>query len=400
LGYGNEELIETATEQMKKLPYTHIFGGKSHDPAIDLAEKLKEIAPCEVSKVLFSTSGSEANDTQVKLIWYYNNAIGRPEKKKIIARIKGYHGVTVASASMTGLPANHMDFDLPIKNILHTSCPHYYRFGHDGETEDEFCDRMAREFEEMIIKESPETVAAFIAEPVGGAGGVTVPPPGYYPKMRAICDKYDIMMIADEVICGFGRLGEMWGSQAMDFEPDTVSCAKALTSAYMPLSAVLLPERIYEAMVDESEKIGTFGHGYTYAAHPVAAAVGAKAIEIYERDGIPARAKAMGVAFQERIRRLGDHPLVGEGRGVGMIGAVELVADKATKAPFDPKAGVGAACTRMLVEEGVILRNLGDTVAVCPPLIIEEDEMHTLFDALERALDRTEAWVAKEGLRG
>ncbi|MEM6665801.1 MAG: aminotransferase [Pseudomonadota bacterium] len=400
LGYGNEELIETATEQMRQLPYTHIFGGKSHDPAIALAEKLKDIAPCETSKVLFSTSGSEANDTQVKLIWYYNNAIGRPEKKKLISRIKGYHGVTVASASLTGLPANHTDFDLPIPNVLHTACPHHYRFGHEGETEDEFCDRIANEFEEMILREGPETVAAFFAEPVGGAGGVVVPPRGYYPKFRAICDKYDILMVADEVICGFGRLGEMWGSQAMEFEPDTVSCAKALTSAYMPLSAVLLPDRMYEAMVDESKKIGTFGHGYTYAGHPVASAVGLKTIEIYERDGIPQRAKAMAPVFQERLNRLADHPLVGETRGVGMIGAAELVADKATKRPFDPKQLVGAACSRHILNEGVILRNLGDTVAVCPPLIIEEDEVHILFDAFESALDATEAWVQKEGLRG
>ncbi len=399
LGYNNQELIDAATEQLHKLPYTHLFGGKSHDPAIELSEKLKEIAPVPISKVLFSSSGSEANDTQIKLVWYYNNAIGRPEKKKIISRIKGYHGVTVASASLTGLPANHADFDLPITGILHTDCPHHYRFAEPGESEEDFATRLAESLERMILDEGPDTVAAFIAEPVMGAGGVIVPPATYFDKVQPILEKYDVLFIADEVICGFGRLGEWFGSTALGMEPDTISVAKALSSAYMPISAVMLPENIYQAMLDESRKIGTFGHGYTYSGHPVAAAVALKTLEIYERDRVIDHARALSPTFQSRLKALGDHPLVGEARGMGLVGAVELVADKATKRTFDPIGKVGATAVRNVQDEGAILRNLGDTVAVCPPLIITEEEVHTLFDMLERALDTTDHWVAKEELR-
>jgi 4-aminobutyrate--pyruvate transaminase len=400
LGYGNEELVETAREQMMKLPFTHLFGGKSHDPAIELAEKLKEMAPMPVSKVLFGSSGSDANDTQIKLIWYYNNAIGRPKKKKIIARLKGYHGVTIASGSLTGLPNNHIDFDLPIANILHTSCPHYYRFGLPGETEEEFATRMADELEELILREGPETCAAYIAEPVGGAGGVTVPPATYYEKIQAVLKKYDMLLIADEVICGFGRLGTPFGSTAMGMTPDTMSLAKALTSAYFPLSAVLIPEMMYEAMLDESRKIGTFGHGNTYAGHPVGAAIGVKTLEIYERDDVFGHVRRMMKPFWARLDRIREHPLVGEVRGKGLVAGIELVADKSTKRSFEAKAAVGAKATAFAQEEGLIVRNLGDTVAVCPPLVITEDELGDLFDRLDRAIERTEEFVHQQKLRG
>jgi 4-aminobutyrate--pyruvate transaminase len=399
LGYGNEELVETAREQMLKLPFTHLFGGKSHDPAIELAEKLKEMAPMPVSKVFFGSSGSDANDTQVKLVWYFNNAIGRPRKKKIIARLKGYHGVTIASASLTGLPNNHIDFDLPIANILHTSCPHHYRFGLPGETEEEFATRMAQELEDLILREDPDTVAAFIAEPVGGAGGVTVPPAGYYEKVQAVLARYDILFIADEVICGFGRLGTMFGSTTMGMKPDTMSLAKALTSAYFPLSAVLIPSRIYEAMLDESRKIGTFAHGYTYSGHPVGAAVGVKTLEIYERDDILGHVQKLLPTFWRRLDRLRDHPLVGEVRGKGLVAGLELVADKSTKRAFDPKLAVGARGVAAVQGEGVILRNLGDTLAVCPPLVITAAEIDELFDRIERGLDKAEAAISRDNLR-
>lgn len=399
LGYGNEELIETATEQLRRMPYTHLFAGKSHDPAIELSEKLKEIAPCETSKVLFTSSGSEANDTQIKLIWYYNNAIGRRERKKIISRIKGYHGVTIASASLTGLPPVHQDFDLPIANILHTSCPHYYRFGEPGESEEEFATRMADDLEKLILDEGPETVAAFIAEPVMGAGGVIVPPATYFEKIQAVLDKYDVYFIADEVICGFGRTGRYWGSQTFGLKPHSISMAKAITSAYMPLGAVTIPEPMYEAMLDQSRKIGTFGHGYTYTGHPVAAAVAVKTLEIYERDRIVDHVERVSEVFQARLQRLADHPLVGEARGVGLVGAVELVADKATKRPFDPRRGVGARAAGFVQERGLICRNLADSLAVCPPLIITESEINEMFDRLERGIDDTEAWVRKEDIR-
>lgn len=399
LGYSNHELVEAAREQMMKLPFTHLFSGRSHDPAIELAEKLKEIAPMPASKIFFCSSGSEANDTQVKLVWYMNNALGRPRKKKIIARLRGYHGVTIASASLTGLPANHGDFDLPIANILHTSCPHYYRFGLDGESEEEFATRMANELEEQILREDPETVAAFIAEPVMGAGGAIMPPDTYFQKIQAVLDRYDMLMIVDEVITGFGRLGTPFGSQKLGIRPDTLSFAKALTSAYLPLGGVMIPEPMYQAMLDESRKLGTFGHGFTYSGHPVASAVALKTLEIYARDKIFEGAAKKSPLFQQRLSALADHPLVGEARGIGLIGGIEIVADKRTKAQFDPKKGVAAKAVGFAQAEGLIVRALfGDRIAMCPPLVISEAEIDELFDRLTRALDKTADWVSREGL--
>ena len=308
LGFSNAELVEAARAQMAKLPFTHIFSGRSHDPAIELADKLKEIAPVPISKIFFCGSGSEANDTQMKLVWYYNNAIGRPQKKKIVSRIKAYHGVTIAAASLTGLPNNHRDFDLPIANVRHAGCPHHYRFAHDGESETEFATRLARELEDLILAEGPETIAAFIAEPVMGAGGVIVPPATYHEKVQSVLDKYDVLLIDDEVICGFGRLGAMFGASVMGMRPDTISVAKAITSAYLPLAAVMIPEKMYQAMLDESRKIGTFGHGFTYSAHPVAAAVAVKTLEIYERDNIVARVNDLIPHFWRRLEALARPP--------------------------------------------------------------------------------------------
>ncbi len=389
LGYGNEELIEAAREQLSKLSFTHIFGGKSHDTAIALAEKLKEISPAPASKIFFSCSGSEANDTQIKLTWYYNNARGLPKKKKIISRQRGYHGVTIATASLTGLPANHADFDLPIDRILHTGCPHHYRLAEEGESEDEFATRLASELDELIQQEGPDTVAAFIAEPVMGAGGVVVPPESYFRKIQDVLNKYDILFIADEVICGFGRTGEMFGSQTFGMKPDTITVAKALTSAYAPLGAITVSEDVYQAMLDESRKIGVFGHGYTYSGHPLSTAIGLKTLEIYERDNIVGHVKSVAPVFQSRLNALASHELVGEARGVGLIGGVELVADKATKKAFDPKQGVAAMASRMCQDEGLIVRAIAsETLAMCPPLIITEDEINEMFDCLERGLDR------------
>ena len=399
LGYGNEELVEAATAQMRKLPFSHLFTGKSHDPAIELAERLKEIVPVPTSKVFFCSSGSEANDTQVKLVWYMNNAFGRPRKKKIISRLRAYHGVTVAAASLTGLPNNHLDFDLPIAGILHTACPYHYRGAHAGESEEDFAARLANELEELIRREDPETVAAFIAEPVMGAGGVIVPPQTYFREVMKVCRRYDVYMIADEVICGFGRLGTMFGCTALGFEPDSITVAKALTSAYVPMAAVTVPEPMYQAMLDESRKIGTFGHGFTYSGHPVAAAVALKALDIYARERIAEQAARKAPQFQARLAALGDHPLVGDARGLGLIGAVELVADKNTKRAFDAKAGVGPRAVRFAEEEGLILRFIvGDILSICPPLVIAPAEIDELFDRLARALDRTLDWVRRERL--
>ncbi len=400
LGFSNAELVEAARAQMAKLPFTHIFSGRSHDPAIELAEKLKEIAPCPVSKVFFCGSGSEANDTQMKLVWYYNNAIGRPQRKKIISRVKAYHGVTIASASLTGLPNNHRDFDLPIANVLHAGCPHHYRFAHEGESEIDFATRLARELEEMIIAEGPETVAAFIAEPIMGTGGVIVPPATYFEKVQAVLDKYDIYFIDDEVICGFGRLGAMFGASVMGMRPDTISVAKAITSAYLPLAAVTIPEKIYQAMLDESRKIGTFGHGFTYSAHPVAAAVAVKTLEIYQRDNIVGRANDLIPHFWRRLEAFRDHPLVGEVRGKGLVAGLELVADKKSKALFAAGHMVCPKAASFILDAGVMVRPIGDAIAICPPLVITHDEIDEMFDKITMGLDRAQDWTIREKLRG
>ncbi len=398
LGYSNAELVEAASAQMGRLPFTHLFSGRSHDPAIELAETLKELMPIPTSKIFFCSSGSEANDTQVKLAWYYNNALGRPNKKKIIARKKGYHGVTIASASMTGLPANHMDWDLPLPGFLHVSTPHHYRGAAAGESEEAYSARLAAELEETILREGPETVAAFIAEPVMGAGGAIIPPKGYFPAIQAVLTKYDVRLIADEVICGFGRLGTWFGGQALDMRPDTLSFAKAVTSGYVPLGGITIDPAMYDVLVGQSEKLGGFGHGTTYSGHPVACAVAIKAIEIYKRDRIIEGAAEKAPQFQRRLSALVEHDIVGEAKGIGLIGGLEIVADKASRRQYDPKAGVAARCVAFAQEEGLIVRFLaGDRVAVCPPLIITPDEIDALFDRLTRALDRTRDWIRTEG---
>ncbi|HHN73086.1 MAG TPA: aminotransferase class III-fold pyridoxal phosphate-dependent enzyme [Thermopetrobacter sp.] len=400
LGYGNEELVEAAREQMERLSFAHLFGHKSHDVAVELAERIKEMAPFPVARVLFCSGGSEANDQQVKLTWYYNNARGKPEKKKFISRHRAYHGVTVAAGSLTGLPVVHRDFDLPLPQVVHTACPDYYRDAEEGESERDFSRRMAAELEELIRREGPDTVAAFIAEPVMGAGGVIIPPEGYFEEIGKVLARYDVRIISDEVITGFGRTGEMFGCQAVGLKPTSMSVAKAITSAYVPLGAMTVEEELHEAMLAESEKIGIFAHGFTYTGHPVACAVALKTLEIYERDDIPGMVRARTPQFAERMARLADHPLVGSARSIGLMGGVELVADKAAKRLFDPKAGVGAHAMLAAQAHGLITRNVGgDIIALCPPLIISDEEIDEMFDRLEKALDDTEAWVRREGLR-
>ena len=399
LGYGEERLIEAAAKQMRTLPFTHIFAHKSHHPAIDLAEKLIDMtasitpeSPFE--KVFFANSGSEGNDTVVKLLWYYHNAIGKPEKKKIIARDKGYHGVTLAAASLTGLPVLHKDFDLPIQGIMHTACPHHYRFAKDGEDELAFSKRLAEELEAMIIEEGPDTIAGFIAEPLMGAGGVILPPEGYFEAIQPILKKYDILLIADEVICGFGRTGNMFGSLTYNIKPDMMTVAKQLSSAYLPISAVLVNGKIAEAITDNAGRIGAFGMGYTYSAHPVAAAVALETLAIYEERDILSHIRAISPRLQTGLSKLAEHPLVGEARGIGLIGAIECVADKDSKRSFDAKAMVGATLFANIQKNGVITRPLGtDAIAVCPPLIIQEDEIDFMLHAMQKGLDETWDWV-------
>ena len=389
LGYGEEELAQAAQEQMRKLSYSQLFVGKSHEPGILLAEKLKAMVPFAADKVFFGLSGSDANDTQVKLMWYYHNAIGKPEKKKIISRHGSYHGVTVAAGSLTGLPQFHKRFDLPIPGVLHTDRPHYYRDAQAGESEAEFRDRIVANLEDLILREGPETIAAFIAEPVIGAGGVIVPPPGYYRKVQKLLAKHDILFIDDEVICGFGRTGNPFGAQTVGLSPTTMSLAKALSSAYLPISAVLIPAFMHEPLVEASAEVGIFGHGFTYSGHPVCAAVALRTLELMEERGLFAQAARAGEFFQERLADLADHPLVGDVRGAGLLGGLELMADKATRSPFPASAGVGPLCTERCEANGLILRNLGDVMGICPPLVITREQIDELFAKLRRALDET-----------
>ena len=398
LGFSERRLAEAAYRQMLKLPYYHTFAHKAHDIGIQLAEKLLSIAPATMSKVFFVNSGSEANDTAVKLVWYYNNAIGRPRKKKIFSRAKAYHGVTVASASLTGLPNNHRDFDLPITNIMHVECPHYYRFGQPGESEEAFASRLAESLEQRILKEDPETVAAMIAEPVMGAGGVLLPPATYFEKIQAVLKKYDVMLIADEVISAFGRTGEMWGSTTFGMKPDMITCAKALSSGYMPIGAVMISPAIYDALRKQSEKIGVFSHGFTYSGHPVTSAVALETLKIYEERDILSHVRSVAPPMQAGLRRFADHPLVGEVRGIGLVGAVELVANKETRKLFDPSDGVGAFLARRTHHHGLILRALGDSIAFCPPIIITEAEIDLMLERFGLALEDTLAMVRERGL--
>lgn len=393
LGYGEEELAEVAMEQIRTLSYSQLFASKTNEPSVLLAEKLKAMAPFDAGRVFFGLSGSDANDTQIKLMWLYHNAIGKPEKKKIISRWGGYHGVTVASGSLTGLRPFHSNFDLPIPQVLHTDRPHYYRDAEGAESEIDFCERIVGNLEDLIVREGPETIAAFIAEPILGAGGVIVPPAGYYEKVQEVLAKYDILFIDDEVICGFGRTGNPFGAQTMGIAPTTMSVAKALSSAYQPISAVLIPEFMYEPFVEASSAVGVFGHGFTYSGHPVCAAVALRTLEIMEERDLFAQAARAGEVFQERLLGLEEHPLVGNARGAGLIGAVELMADKAARTPFPPATGVGAYCNERCEARGLIARNLMDTIALCPPLIITEDQIGELFDKLELALDDTLNWV-------
>jgi adenosylmethionine-8-amino-7-oxononanoate aminotransferase len=400
LGYGNEEIVETAAQQMRTLAFSHLFGGKTHAAAMELADKLAAMVPVENAQVLFGNSGSDANDSILKMLRYYYNAIGKPEKYKVIARERSYHGVTVASACLTGIPANHAHFSLPFEalGILRTGAPHFYRDGLPGESEAEFVARRARELEELILAEGPETIAAFIGEPVTGAGGVVVPPPGYFEQIQEVLTRHDILMWDDEVICGFGRTGADFGATRFNIKPQLMTLAKALSSAYIPISAAVVSGDIYEAMIEPSAQVGVFGHGYTYSGHPVSCAVASRVIDIYLRDRLFEHAARVGAYLQDKLRGFADHPLVGEVRGVGLIAALELVANKPTRQPFDGGA-VGAFCMKACQDHGLLIRVMsGNVVTLCPPLIITEAQVDELVDKLGAALDETLAHASAEQL--
>lgn len=395
VGFGEPRLVDAATRQLQELPYYHTFTHKSHPAVIELAQRLIDYTEGRMARAFFTNSGSEANDTVVKLVWYYHNALGRKDKKKIIARQRGYHGVTVASASLTGLPGNHVGFDLPLPQILHTSCPHYYRYGLPGETEEAFATRMADELEALILQEGPDTVGALIGEPLMGAGGVIVPPRTYWQKIQAVCRKYDLLIIADEVITGFGRLGKRFGSEVFDIQPDMMVLSKQITSSYQPLGAVLLNARVAETVQEYSGRLGTFGHGYTASGHPVATAVALENLKIIDERGLIPHAAEMGEVLRQELQALADHPLVGEIRSVGLIAGVELVADKATRAPFDPLGRAGAYAYERAHEHGLILRGIQDTIAFCPPLIITAAQVRDMVARFSRVLDDTTAYLGR-----
>ncbi len=391
LGFREKRLAAAATRQFEQLPFYHNFFGRTPDITVNLAEKLVDITPNSLRHVYFSNSGSESNDLAIKLVWYYNNAIGRSEKKKIISRAGGYHGITIATASLTRIPTNQTGFDLPIERIIFADCPHHYFFAHEGESEEDFATRLAGNLESLIVEEGPESVAAFIAEPVMAAGGVIVPPETYYEKVQAVLKKYDVLFLCDEVVCGFGRTGNLFGCETFDIQPDTMTLAKALSASHAPISALMINEEMFQAIKRYGDELGIFGHGSTYSGHPVCVAVALETLNIYEQDRIVDHVHAVAPRFMQRLKAMEKHPLIGEARGVGLIGAVEMVADKNEKKTFDSELKVGPRANAMAQERGLILRARGDALTICPPLIIKESEVDELFDKLGSALDALNA---------
>ncbi|HKU15723.1 MAG TPA: aminotransferase [Steroidobacteraceae bacterium] len=398
-GYGRTELAEAMRRQAQDLPYCHAFSSMGSDQPALLAQRLIGLSPVPMSKVFFGNSGSDANDTQVKLVWYYNNVLGRPAKKKIIARKRGYHGVTIVSGGLTGLPGVHAGFDLPLPFVKHTTAPHKLWEGQQL-SDAQFVAKLAADLEELIQKEGADTIGAMIVEPVLGAGGVIVPPPGYYQAIQEILARHDILMIADEVICGFGRLGKMFGCEVFDLRPDLITVAKGVTSAYFPLSGCMVSEKVWRTIVDGGTKYGVFGHGYTYSAHPIGAAVGMANLDLLEKEQLVAAAAARGKYLHSRLRAaFGEHPLVGDIRGIGLIGAVEFVARKDPALAFDPKLTVAARIVKAALARGVVSRALpnADTIAFSPPLIISESEIDTLVSGMRDATDVVMNELVAEG---
>ncbi len=396
LGFSEERLAKAAADQFAALPYSHTFAHRSTEPVIALSEKLIEIAPEPMTRAFFLNSGSEAIDAMIRFTWYYNNGRGLPKKKKIISRKRGYHGVTVAGGSLTAIPLMQNDFDLPLERMIHTDPAGYYRYSQPSESEEAFASRLADNLEQLIINEGPDTIAAFVAEPVMGAGGVMLPPATYFGKIQAVLDKYDVLMVADEVICGFGRTGNMWGSQTYDIRPDMVTCAKQLSSGYLPISALMISDKVYEVLKAQSRKHGALGMGYTYGGHPVSCAVALETLKIYEERDTVGHVRSVAPRFQERLAQLGSSPLVGEARGVGLIGALELVMDKNSKEQYPAEVKAGATLAARAQARGLIVRALpGDVIGICPPLIITEAQIDELFDSLAEAVSETEGLLRR-----
>ncbi len=394
VGYGRPELAEAAKQAVLDLNYWHLFGSSSHESAIRLADRVlrllhEEAGARQMSKVFFGTSGSDANDTNYKIVRYYATLRGMPEKKKIISRIGGYHGLTAAAASLTGIDVYHKAWNLPPMDIVHASCPHYYRFAKDGESEAAFCDRLVAEIETIIEREGPETIGAFIAEPILGTGGVLIPPRGYYQRVQEVLRRHDILFIADEVITGFGRTGQWFGTGLFGIEPDIITLAKGITSAYFPVSASIISEKIWKVLEAGSLDYGPVMHGFTYSGHPVGCSVGLANLDILENEQLPARAAETGPILLEGLRdRLGDHPFVGDIRGHGLMIGVEFTANRAKRRPFAAGTAPHRLVAGRAIEHGVMVRPLPflEVISFSPPLIISQAEC-------ERAIDRFAAAV-------
>lgn len=399
IGYGRTEVADAIHAQAKRLAYYHAYAGHTNEPTIRLSERLLRLAPGEMQRVYYGLSGSDANETQIKLVWYYNNVLGRPQKKKIIARHRGYHGATVMTGSLTGLPVFHAAFDLPVGPVRHTRAPYHYREAEPGETERAFSRRCAAELEALIEREGPDTVAAFIGEPVLGTGGIVPPPEGYWTEIQRVLRRHDVLLIADEVVCGFGRTGAWFGADLYDIQPDLVTVAKGLTSAYFPLSAALIGERVWRVLEEGADRFGPFGHGYTYSAHPLGAAAALANLDIIEREGLVANARDTGAYLQRRLREaFADHPLVGEVRSVGLLAAIEFVADPEHRQRFEAELRIGPRLAAACAEEGVIARAMphGDILGFAPPLVITPGEVDEIIDRVGRAVARVTMELTRE----
>ena len=393
-GYGRREIADAIAEQAHQLAYYHAYVGHGSEPSIRLARMVIERAPAGMSRVFFGLSGSDANETNIKLVWYYNNVLGRPAKKKIISRWRGYHGSGVMTGSLTGLALFHDAFDLPRPPVLHTDAPYYFRRADRTMSEEQFAQHCADRLEALILREGPDTVAAFIGEPVLGTGGIVPPPAGYWDKIQAVLRRYDVLLIADEVVTGFGRLGTMFGADRYGIRPDLITIAKGLTSAYAPLSGVIVGERVWQGLEAGSDALGAIGHGWTYSAHPLCTAAGIANLELIDRLGLVENAARVGAHFRRGLAEaLGDHRHVGEVRGEGLLAAVEFVADRDDRAFFDPARKVGARIAAALLERGVIARAMpeGDILGFAPPLCLTEREADTVVQATREAVQAVAA---------
>jgi L-2,4-diaminobutyrate transaminase len=389
VGYGRREVAEAISRQAHQLAYYHCYAGHTTEALARLSERLIKMAPAGMQRVFYGLSGSDANETQAKLVWYYNNLRGKPEKKKIISRERGYHGCSVLSGSMTGMSFYHTLMDLPKKNILHTGVPHHYWGAAEGESEAAFSQRLAAELEDMILAEGPETVGAFIAEPVLGTGGIIPPPSGYWSAIQAVLRRHDVLLIMDEVVTGFGRIGAPFGSHLYDIEPDLVTVAKGLTSAYVPMSGAIVGKKVWNVIRDGADVAGVFSHGYTYSGHPLGAAAANAVLDIVERENLATNARVVGEHLRTGLRSaLGDHPIVGEIRGVGMLAAIEFVADRAKKTRFDASLKVGARISAEAREHGVIARAMphGDILGFAPPLVLTIQEAEEIVGVVSDAV--------------